>query len=113
MREVRKDQAREHKNSNVCLAIEYPLGDEDINGAVIKLSGRYPDEGRVVNEECKELAYVISGSGVLVIEGKKVELSEGDMVLIEPGERYYWDGSMTMFVPCTPAWSPEQHKEVE
>gem|GEM_PF-2374449 len=28
------------------------------------------------------------------------------------GERYFWDGQMTMFVPCTPAWYPEQHKEV-
>ncbi|MFC1727065.1 cupin domain-containing protein [Patescibacteria group bacterium] len=113
MREVHKNEAKKHQNSEVCLAVEYPLGDKDINGAVIHLSGRYPDEGRVVNEECKELAYVINGSGKLVVEGKEVELNEGDMVLIEPGERYFWDGKMTMFVPCVPAWTPEQHKEVK
>ena len=113
MKKVHKNETKEHKNSDVCLAIEYPLGDKDINGAVVRLSGRYPDEGRVVNKRCKELAYVISGSGRLVVEGKEVELSEGDLVLIEPGERYFCDGNMTMFMPCTPAWSPEQHKEVQ
>ena len=113
MKEVHKNQTHKFQNSDVCTAIEYPLGDENINGAVIELSGRYPDTGRVVNEECKELAYVISGSGKVVVEGEEVELKEGGLVLIEPGERYYWDGNMTMFVPCTPAWYPEQHKEVE
>jgi len=33
--------------------------------------------------------------------------------LIEPGEKYYWEGKMTMFMPCVPAWYAEQHKEVE
>lgn len=113
MKEIRKDQTQRFKNSPVCTAIEYPLGDEDINGAVIELAGRYPDEGRVVNEKCKGLSFIISGSGKVVVEGKEVELQEGDMVLIEPGERYYWDGEMTMLMSCTPAWSPEQYKEVE
>ncbi len=113
MKKVHKNETKKHKNSDVCLAIEYPLGDKDINGAVVRLSGRYPDKGRVVNKRCKELAYVISGSGRLVVEGKEVELGEGDLVLIEPGERYFWDGNMTMFMPCTPAWSPEQHKKVQ
>jgi len=113
MKVVHKNQAKEHKNSAVCIATEYPWGDKDINGAVIRLTGRYPDEGRVVNRECKELAYVISGSGRLVVEDREVGLGEGSLVLFEPGERYFWEGNLTMFVPCTPAWYPEQHSEVE
>ena len=113
MKKISKKETEEHKNSDVCLAIEYPLGDKDINGAVIQLNGRYPDKGRVVNEKCKELAYIISGSGRLVVEDKEVELGEGDLVLIEPGEKYFWKGKMTMFVPCAPAWYPGQHKEIE
>ena len=113
MRVARKNQTEEFKNSDSCTAVEYPLGDKDINGAVIKLEGRYPDRGRVVNLKCKELAYVIKGSGRVVVEDKDVELNEGDLVLIEPEERYFWEGNLTMFVPCTPAWYPEQHREVE
>lgn len=113
MKIVRKNQTKKFKNSDVCVATEYPLGDKDINGAVIKLNGRYPDKGRVVNLKCKELAYIIKGLGKIMVEDREVKLKEGDMILIEPGEKYYWDGNMTMFVPCTPAWYPEQHEEVE
>lgn len=113
MKVVYKKQSKEFKNSKVCTAIEYPLGDKDINGAVIELKGRYPDKGRVVNLKCKELAYVMQGAGKVVVEGKGVKLKKGDMVLIEPGERYFWEGNLVMFVPCTPAWYPKQHKEVK
>jgi len=113
MKIVKKGQAKEYKNSRVCTAVEYPFQDKDINGAVIKLNGRYPDRGRVVNLKCKELAYVIRGSGKVVVNGADVILSEGDLILIEPGEKYYWEGNLEMFVPCVPAWYPEQHKEVK
>lgn len=113
MKAIHKNQTKTLKNNNVCTAIEYPLGDKDINGAVIELKGRYPDKGRVVNLKCKELAYIIKGSGKVVVEGKEVELNEGDLILLEPGEKYFWEGELVMFVPCVPAWYPEQHKEVE
>jgi len=112
MKIVTKDQAKEFKNSDTCIAYEYALGDEDINGAIIKLSGRYPETGYVTNEACKELVYVISGSGSLVTDKETVELSTGDMALLPPNEKYYFDGTMEMLMPCSPAWYPEQHKEV-
>ncbi|MBL7159506.1 DUF861 domain-containing protein [Candidatus Microgenomates bacterium] len=113
MKVIHKNQTKKLKHSDICTSIEYPLGDKDINGAIIKLKGRYPDKGRVVNLKCKELAYIIKGSGKVVVEGQEVKLSKEDMVLIDPGEKYYWEGKMIIFMPCTPAWSPEQHEEVE
>jgi len=113
MKVVYKNQTKKFQNSAVCAAIEYPLEDEDINGAVIELKGRYPDKGRVMNEKCKEMAYIVKGSGKVVIEGKEIKLEQGDLVLIEPGEKYFWEGNLTMFVPCAPAWHPEQHKKVD
>ncbi len=113
MKMVQKDGSEEFRNGDACTVNEYHLGDADINGAVIRLSGRYPTNGRAVNLACKELAYVIEGSGRLVVEGVEQVLREGDLALIEAGEKYYWDGNMTMFVPCVPAWTPEQHRMVE
>lgn len=113
MKIARQTQTKEHKNSPACLAIEYPLKDKKINGALIRLNGRYPNQGRVVNLKCKEMAYIIKGSGRLVVEGKEVKLTTGDLVLIDPGEKYFWEGSLEMFVPCTPAWHPSQHQEVK
>jgi len=113
MKVIHKDQTKVFKNSTKCTAIEYPLGDQDINGAVIELDGRYPDKGRVVNTKCKELAYVIKGQGIVSAEGKEIKISKGDLILLEPGERYFWKGKLVMFMPCTPAWYPEQHQETE
>ena len=113
MKIIKKDQAKVYKNSDVCTAIEYPLGDKDINGAVVESNGRYPDKGRVVNLKCKEMAYIIKGSGKVIVEGQEIEFKEEDLILIEPGEKYRWEGNFIMFVSCAPAWYPKQHKEVE
>lgn len=113
MKIVRKNQTKEFKNSNQCTAIEYPLGDKDINGCVIKLNGRYPDKGCVVNTACKELAFITKGSGKLVVEEQTTSFSGGDLILIDKNEKYHWQGNCEMFVPCVPAWYPGQHKAVE
>lgn len=113
MKIVHYSQTKKFKNSDSCIAIEYPLGDKDINGAVIELTGRYPDKGRAVNLKCKELVYVIRGSGRVNIENKSFDLKKGSVILIAAGEKYFWEGKMTMFMPCTPAWHPEQHQEVK
>lgn len=112
MKEAKLEQAKKFKNSDSCIALEYPLKDKDINAAVIKLNGRYPEKGMAVNMGCKEMGYVVEGTGKLIVEDKTVELKKGDVVLIEAGERYYWEGKLIMFMPCTPAWTPEQHKFV-
>lgn len=112
MKVIHQSQTRKVKNSAGCMAVEYPLGEKDLNGAVILLDGRDPDKGRVVNKVCQELAYIIKGSGKVVVEEKEVKLKAGDLVYIKPGERFFWEGKMTMFMPCTPAWYPEQYKKV-
>ncbi len=110
---ARKEEAKKIHVSETMTAHEYPLIDSSIHGAVVELNGRYPLKGRVVNEKCNEMGFVIKGSGKLVIEGEEIEFKEGDQLLIKPGERYYWIAKATMFMPCSPAWYPEQHKEVD
>jgi mannose-6-phosphate isomerase-like protein (cupin superfamily) len=114
MKLVKKSQAKFFNNGRSCVGYEYPIGDKDINGAVTEITGRYPSKNRIKNLKCKEMGYVISGSGYVVIEDKKVELNKGDLILIKPGEKYYWFGNkLKMFVPCTPAFYPEQNKKVK
>ena len=112
MKIVKKSQTNKFKNSEQCIAIEYPLGDKDINGSIIKLNGRYPQKGKVVNTVCKELAYIVKGSGGIAVGDNIYDVNEGDLVLIYPNEEYYWEGNLIMFVPSTPAWYQQQHKEI-
>lgn len=113
MKIVRRNETKKVQNGKECYVFEYPMGDKEINGAVIGITGRYPVKGRLVNEKVREMVYVIQGSGSITVEGKYIELQEGDLALIEAGEKYFWDGNLRMFVPCVPAWYPEQHKEVD
>lgn len=113
MKLIRRSDVQERKTSEATIVSEYATGDKDINVAVIKMSGRYPSAGRVMNEKCKELGFVMEGSGKIVVEGEEILLQEGDLISIEPGEKYFWDAHATLLVPTVPAWYPEQHKAVE
>jgi len=114
MKQIKYENAQVFDNGSNCKVIEYPLGDSDINCGVAILSGRYPETGYCVNEECKELIYVISGYGTLhKNDGTSIEFKEKDVVLIDQGELYYWDAHCEVAMPCTPAWYPEQHKLIE
>lgn len=113
MKIIKKDKAKRFENSSSCAGVEYRLGDKEIDGAVVNINGRYPDKDRVVNLKCKELAYVLGGEGRIIIESNEIKLEKGDLVLIEPGEKYYWNGNLEMFISCTPAWYPEQHQETK
>lgn len=106
-------QAQKVTISPTMTAWEYPVLDDRLHGAVVELSGRYPNTGRVVNDLCTEIGYVISGQGKVVIEDQEIEFQQGDQLLIKPGEKYFWDVNATLFMPCAPAWYPEQHREVE
>lgn len=112
MQVVYAAERQKFQTSKACSVLEYPMEENEMNGAVIQLNGRYPDTGWVTNLECKELGYVIRGAGKLVTEGDQVLLSEGDMVLILPNEKYFWEGTMTLFITTTPAWTIEQHRKI-
>lgn len=108
----KKDRVR-HENSPKCIAYEYPLEDKDINVAFVEIDGRYPDKGFVTNDAVKEIVFVVEGEGRIVIEDEGHELKEGDVVLILPKKKYFFDGKMKLVVPCSPAWYPEQHKNTD
>lgn len=113
MKIVKLNDAEKFNNSERCEVLEYPLNDADINCATAIITGRYPDKGYCVNEQCKELIYVIEGKGTLNKKDEVVSFEKGDVILIEKGEKYFWDANCKIVMPCTPAWYPEQHKMIE
>jgi mannose-6-phosphate isomerase-like protein (cupin superfamily) len=113
MKIVKKTQRQEFKHDDNCVIYEYWMDDKAIDGCIVKLKGRYPKNGLAENAVSKEMAYVIAGSGKVVIEDKEFGIDQGDAILINPGEKFYWEGDIELFIPCTPAWSTEQYKVVE
>lgn len=113
MKLVKLEQVNKFENSDKCKGIEYELGDKDINFSIATINGRYPENGYCVNEECKELIYVMDGHGTLNKKEQRIEFNKGDVVLIDKGETFYWDAYCTVAMPCTPAWNEDQHKLVD
>lgn len=112
MEYIAAEEVKIFAKNPVCIVQEYESQDKDINIAVATISGRYPEKDWAMNEKCKEMAFVLKGSGKVHIEDRIIELSENDMVLILPNEKYYWEGNMTLLLPSSPAWYPGQYKVI-
>lgn len=110
---IKKDNGVEHKNGEKCIAYEYPTHDKYINIAEILINGRYPDKGRVVNEEVKEIVFVTNGEGKIVVEDKEYRLTKGDSILLLPKQKYFYEGNnLRIIAACSPAWWSGQHKNI-
>lgn len=112
MRKCCKNQTIEHKNSENCVVNEYPIEDKEINFAIADVSSRYPETGFATNTICKEIVYVQEGSGKVIVNSIEYTLQCGDVILISPNEKFYWDGNMTLHIACTPAFTSDQHIHV-
>ncbi len=97
---VKKIDAIKKQNSPHWFVYEYAMKTKAMNIGVAKIMKRYPDQGYAVNHECCEMGYVVRGSGKLITEMSEVSLSAGDVVFIPPGEKYYWEGFLTVVLPA-------------
>ena len=111
---IKKSNALEKKNSEVCTVREYDYPSSLFSFATALIDGRYPEAKRVVNLECEEVYYVSEGSGVIHSEKGDFEITEGDLYFFEKGEIYWVEGVKLLLVLVNaPKWSPAQHKVVE
>lgn len=112
MQIVRHSEAERFANADNCHGLEYGFSDKTMNGALITIEGRFPSDNWIVNEVCTELAYIVRGAGAVITEAGCQDFSVGDTLLLQAGEKYYWDADCDVYVVCSPAFYPEQHKEV-
>jgi hypothetical protein len=109
---LKKTDAIRHENTSSCVAYEYNQPTNELDAAVITLSGRYPENGWVLNTACTSLVHVVSGRGHVYFAGSEVELAEDHQVLIERGEKYALEGEMKLLFIASPKWTPEQAKSI-
>ncbi len=85
------------------------MPEKHVSGAIAEINGRYPQTGFAVNKICKELVYIISGSGQIVTRSKAQKFTSGDSIFIDANEDFYWQGNFTMYMATTPSFDPKQH----
>lgn len=109
---AQREDAKLFKISDNAISYKYPTNNKDINIAYVEINGRYPDTGYCLNKIWTETCYVIEGNGKFHINDMEYEISKGTFILINPGELYYYEGNLKLCVPCTPAWTKDQHEKV-
>ncbi len=88
---------------------EFPINEDAISGAIAEIKDRYPEKGFAVNKKSKELAFVLSGSGYAITPIIKRPISVGDLIFLDKGESFAWEGALTLFMANTPKFDPKQH----
>ena len=113
MKIVTSEQATMIENSNTSHLLEYSilLDDKDIDCGVNEINGRYPEKGYCTNLKCKELAYILEGEGTISKkDGEVITFKKDDVILINNGDIYFWEGNCKIIMACTPAWYKDQCK---
>jgi hypothetical protein len=97
------------------IAWEYNTENPELNIAKVKIIGRYPDKARKVNRISKMTVMILEGGGELFVEKIKICLGVGDVIEIDPNEKYFWVARphIVVAIASTPAWNPEQSESVE
>ncbi len=73
------------------------------------------EEAQIFNnsELCIATEYVIEGYGEIHKENETITFKQGDAILIDKGEKYFWIANCKIAMSCSPAWTPHQHKIVQ
>lgn len=110
MKIIEKNRANIFKNSENCEILEYGTESADFSVSAARISGRYPESGYAANSECREIAYILQGSGKITDGETEAEFFTGDMVVIESNEKYFWEGAFSALLVCVPAWNRKQYR---
>lgn len=52
----------------------------------------------------EEIYYVLKGTGVMVLDGERVNIGEGDAVVIRPEVRHHSEGGIEVLIICCPPY---------
>lgn len=112
MKFVKKEEAQIFKNSDTSYLLEYSkkLNDKDLDFCINTINGRYPEKGYAQNLKCKEICYILEGTGTINKKEEKINFKQGDIILIGKEEIYFWEGNCKIIMICNPAWYKEQCK---
>jgi hypothetical protein len=106
---ITKDQANTFASGTTTID-EYLMDVETVSGAVARITTRYPDRGFASNKISKEIVYITEGEGRMIQPDLTTAFTAGDVLFIDAGESFAWEGKFSMFIVTAPKFDPAQHK---
>lgn len=109
MKIIQSSQTKKIQATPTTTIWEFVMEEKAISGAIAQINGRYPENGFAVNKVSKELAFVISGEGNVVTPTLNRPIKVGDLIFLDKGESFAWEGNLTLFMATTPKFDSKQH----
>ena len=110
---ISKDKTERFQNGATCTIHKYTFPSENLGLVTAEIHGRYPEQGKVLNEVSDETYLVTSGSCTIHHQSGDYQLSQGDVFFFPKGNWYWVEADRLSVVVCTaPPWSPEQHRHL-
>lgn len=104
------DDGEAFRNSEVCFGREYKPATDKVDITKISIRGRFPETGWGWLDDTHEMAVITRGRGYAEAkDSERFELTQGDVIYIEPGRKWCWGGDFDMIVTCGPAFAPGKH----
>jgi mannose-6-phosphate isomerase-like protein (cupin superfamily) len=112
---IKKEDSLRKTKAKSCIVWEYDFKRKNIDLAVAKISGRYPEGNKkVVNMACNMIYYVVSGNGTIHHETGDFWIKSEDSFFFEKNTWYWVEGNnLVVAMFSCPAWFIEQYKEIE
>ena len=110
MKIINDENTNKYVNGDKCINYVYEFDDNDASVSRSVINGIYPENAWCCNESVKEICYIIEGEGKIIKENEVIEFKENDAIIINKGEKYYWNANCKLVAVCIPKWYPEQHK---
>lgn len=110
---VTKKEAKFIKREQTTI-YSYPPTSKAISVAFIEVKGRHPAGGKeqFVEHDLHVLFYVTDGKGIITVEDKPYELTQGDVLTVQPGKRYFIEGDLSYVAATSPAYYSKQNEIV-
>lgn len=111
---IKKHQSTPIKEGDNSTIWDYPMPSEETGISYQILNGRKPEKGWYRNTVCREIIFVIDGKASVNIDDDEFDLSSGDVVILEVGQKHFGNYHNTRLITVTsPNWYEEQCKIIE
>jgi mannose-6-phosphate isomerase-like protein (cupin superfamily) len=110
---VTKNEAKLIKREHTTV-YSYPPTSKAISVAFIEVKERHPagKKEQFIEHDLHVLFYIIDGSGTVTVENKPYELTKGDVLTVQPGQRYFIEGDLSYVATTSPAYYSDQNEVV-
>ncbi len=107
----KRDEALPIVKNDVSMWV-YMGADDSPNASVVYQETEFGHTEEFYHDRSAFIFYVIEGSGVWTIEGREYPVAATDVVVVPPGQRFYYRGKLKQLCITAPAWQAEHEHHV-